>query len=161
MMLPKLDARLLASKDVGGPASSKRDKSPFELEVGLYGAVPLQRREARGKIAAAQAKLAQINAKRQFVVDKITAAVQDTVSALDAAGGRIERAETNLDLARETLRLGRLQFDAGDIDLVTLNIYEKSVTDAQLLRVAAYADFFSSIADYRAARALDPLSAAP
>jgi outer membrane protein TolC len=161
MLLPKLDARLLAAKDIGGPASSKRDKSPFQLEVGLYGEVPLQRRAAQGKIAAAEAKLAQINAKRNFVVNKITAAVQDAVSALQASAERIERADTNLELARETLRLGRLQFDAGDIDLVTLNIYEKSVSDAQLLRIAAYADFYIALADYRAALATDPLLATP
>lgn len=158
MLLPKLDARLLASKDMGARASSKGDKTPFELEAGIYGEVPLQRREARGKIVAAEGKLAQISAKRQFVVNKVAAAVQDAVSALETAAGRIERAETNLDLARETLELGRLQFEAGDIDLVALNIYEKSVTDAQLLLISAQVDFFSAVADYRAALALDPLA---
>ena len=69
---------------------------------------------------------------------------------------RIERAETNVSLARQTLELGRLQFDAGDVDLVSLNIYEKAVTDAQLLKIAAQADFFSAVADYRAALARNP-----
>ncbi len=156
MLLPKLDARLQASKDLGAPASSKRDKTPFELEAGLFGELPLQRREARGKITAAEGKLAQITAKREFIVNKITAAVQDAVSALRAASGRIERAETNLRLARETLTLGRVQFNAGDIDLVTLNIYEKAVTDAQLLLISAQADFFAAVANYRAALAQDP-----
>jgi outer membrane protein TolC len=157
MLLPKLDAQLLASKDVGGPASPLRDKTPFELEAGLYGEVPLQRREARGKLTAAQGKLAQIEAKRRFVTDKIAASVQDAVSALQAAAGRIDRATINLRLARETLELGRLQFDAGDIDLIQLNIYEQAVTDAQMLLISAQADFFAAQADYRAALALDPL----
>ena len=158
MMLPKLDLRLLASKDAGAPASSKGDKTPFELEAGIYGEIPLQRRKARGKIVSAEGKLAQINAKQQFVVNKITAAVRDAVSALQAAAGRIKRAQTNLRLARETLRLGRLQFDAGDSDLVKLNIYEKSVTSAQLLLISAQVDFFTAVANYRAALAQDPVS---
>lgn len=151
MLLPKLDARLTASKDVGAPASSKRDKTPFELEAGLFAEVPLQRSNAQGKITSVQGKLAQLNAKRRFVVDKITISVRDAMSALLAAAGRIELATTNEQLARETLRLGRLQFDAGDIDLVTLNLYEKSVTDARLLLIAAQADFFIAEAAYRAA----------
>ena len=155
-LLPKLDAQVLASKDVGTPASSKGDKIPFELEAGFYGEVPLQRRQARGKIRTAQGKLAQIHAKRQFVVDKITAAVQDAYSALEAAAGRIEQSRNNLRLARETLELGRLQFNEGDIDLIDLNIYEKAVTDAQFLLIFAEADFFSALADYRAALALAP-----
>jgi outer membrane protein TolC len=74
------------------------------------------------------------------------------------AVGGIAPAGTKSPLARETLQLGRLQFDAGDADLVTLNIYEKSVTDAQVLRISAQADFFSALADYRAALAIDPLA---
>jgi outer membrane protein TolC len=157
MMLPKLDARALASKDIGAEASPTGDKTPFELEAGLFGELPLQRRGARGKIDAAQGKLAQINAKRRFVVDKTVAAVQDAYSALLAAAGRIERANANLRLARRTLELGRIQFDAGDIDLVDLNIFEKAATDAQLLLITAEADFFVAMANYRAILAIDPL----
>lgn len=156
-LLPKLDAMVLAAKDIGGPSSPKRDKSPFELEAGLYGELPVQRRAARGKILSARGKLAQLRAKREFVVNKITAEVQDALSALEAAAGRIERARTNLRLARETLQLGREQFEAGDIDLIELNIYEQAVTDAQFLLIAAEADFFIAVADYRAALARDPL----
>ena len=156
LLLPKLDGQILAAKDVGGQASSKGDKTPFELEAGLYGEVPLQRREARGKITAAQGKLAQIDAKRRFLVDKIRAAVQDAHSALEAAAGRIERAQVNLRLARETLALGQAQFEAGNVDLIDLNIYEKAVTDAQLLLISAQADFFFALADYQASLAQDP-----
>ena len=158
MMLPKLDARALASKDVGAWASEKGDKTPFALEAGLYGELPLQRREARGKVTATQGKLAQLHAKRQYVLEKTAAAVQDAVSALRAAEGQIDRAGTNLRLARETLDLGRAQFEAGDIDLIALNIYEKSVTEAQLLLISANERYFDALADYRAALAFDPLA---
>lgn len=156
-LLPKVDARLLASKDVGAPASKKGDKTPFELEVGLYGELPLQRRASRGKIEAARGKLTQIKVKQEYVANKVTALVQDAVSALQAAAGRIERARTNLRLARETLALGRDQFNAGDIGLIDLNIYENAATDAQLRLIVAQADFFAALADYRAALSLDPL----
>jgi outer membrane protein TolC len=159
--LLKLDALLLASKDVGARASPKGDKSPFELEAGLFGEVPLQRREALGKIQATEAKLAQLNAKRQFIIDKTAAAVRDAISALAAAAGRIERASENVQLARQTFELGRLQFDEGDINLVELNIYEQAVTNAELLLISAEADFFSALADYRAALAVDPFAPDP
>lgn len=158
MMLPKLDMQMLASKDAGGWASPKGDKTPFELEVGVYGEVPLQRREARGKMVSARGKLAQIEAKREFVINKVTSLVQDSMSALQAAAARIERAETNLRLARETLTLGRDRFNAGDIDLIDLNIYELTVNDAQLILIEAHADFLVAMADYRAALSIDPLS---
>ena len=52
LLLPRFDARLEASKDVGGPADEKGDKTPFELEAGLWSQVPLKRRQARGKSVA-------------------------------------------------------------------------------------------------------------
>jgi outer membrane protein TolC len=134
------------------------DKTPFRLEAGLYGELPFQRREAAGKIAAARGKLAQIHVKRRFVADKVAAEVQDSVSALHAAAERIERAKLNLDLAGETLTLGQEAFNAGDIDLVSLNIYEQTRTDAQFQWIEAQADFFIAQADYHAALALDPLT---
>jgi outer membrane protein TolC len=60
-------------------------------------------------------------------------------------------------LAEETLRLARIQFDAGDIDLVELNIYEQASMDARVLRIEAEVDFFIALADYRAALGSDPL----
>jgi outer membrane protein TolC len=160
-LLPKVDWVVYTSKDVGGPASSKNDKTPFEMEAGIVGEVPLQRRQARGKIESLRGKLSQIQVKREFLTNKVTAEVQDAVSALRAAAARIERAEANVRLATEARELARAQFDVGDIDLVELNIYEQAVTDAQFQRIAAEADFFISEADYRAALAIDPRTASP
>ncbi|MDA7980837.1 MAG: TolC family protein [Pirellulales bacterium] len=157
MLLPKLDAQLRAAKDVGGQTSAKGDKTPFELEIGLYGEVPLQRREARGKINVARGKLAQIQAKHRFLADKVAAQVQDVLSALQAALEQAGLAQKNVSLAQQTLELGREQFDAGDVDLIQLNIYEQSVADAQFQLIDAQATFFAALAEYYAALAIDPL----
>jgi outer membrane protein TolC len=155
-LLPKFDAVLEASQDVGSAAFVNRSKTPFQLEAGVYGEVPLQRREARGKVTAAQGKLAQLRAKREFTANKIAAQVQDAVSALEAASGKIERTGKNLDLSRQALELGREAFDAGDIDLIVLNIYEQAAADAQISWLEAQAEYFAAQADYEAALARDP-----
>jgi outer membrane protein TolC len=156
-LLPKLDALVMASKDVGASAERIDNKGPLELEAGLYGEVPLQRREAKGKIETTRAKLAQIRAKREFAANKITAEVQDAVSALRAAEARTNRAGINLQLADETLDMARAQFDEGDIDLVELNIYEQAVLDGRILLIEAQVDYFIARADYYAALGIDPL----
>ncbi len=155
---PKLDATVLASQDVGGQASSLGDKTPFELEAGLVGEVPLQRREARGKIQATTGKLRQLRAKREFVVDKTVAAVRDAYSALRAAANRSQLAAKNVELAQQSLELGRTAFTAGDVDLIVLNIYEQAVTDAEIVEISARADYFAALAEYHAILARDPLT---
>jgi outer membrane protein TolC len=150
-MLPKLDAVVEASKDTGTPASSLEDKTPFEMEAGLLAEVPLQRREARGKFRAAQGKQAQLLAKRDFVFNKITTAMQDAYSAILNARSRYEQAMLNKQLAIRSLEIGRQQFQEGDIDLIVLNIYEQAEAEAELQVIDAEAEYFSALADYRAA----------
>ena len=46
LVLPQINAQLLAAKDVGQRVKDQ-NKWPFELEAGLVGELPLQRRTAR------------------------------------------------------------------------------------------------------------------
>ncbi|MGE0761360.1 MAG: TolC family protein, partial [Pirellulaceae bacterium] len=97
--LPALNATVDASQDVGAPASSKRDKSPFELEAGVLLDVPLQRRKAAGKIREAEGKIAQLAAKQRLAESKIEAEVRDALSALRTSHDRVLRARESLALA--------------------------------------------------------------
>lgn len=151
LTLPKVDLKGFAGQDIGGAASSKGDKTPFELQLGVLAEVPLQRREGLGKIQAAQGKLTTIKAKLQMTSDKIRAEIQDAASAVNAAAKQIEQSQENLTLSRKSLELGRLSFEEGDIDLIALNIYETSVADAELQLLAAQFQYFFFRAVYQTA----------
>ncbi|WP_210421372.1 TolC family protein [Mariniblastus fucicola] len=148
LLLPKLDVKGFAGQDLGGATSSKGDKTPFELQLGVYAEVPIQRREAVGKIQVAQGKLAQVDAKFRFVSDKIRAGIQDAASAVNAAYDQIIQSRETVRLNEESLRLGELAFKEGDIDLLALNIYETSVANARLELLEANHKYFSSLATY-------------
>lgn len=149
--LPTLDAVALTSQDVGGAASNPDDKGELEFEAGVLAEVPLQRRAARGKIAALQGKLSQLDLKRQYLGDRIAAELRAALVALENLARQIGLAERNLALAEEALRIGRASFDEGNIDLIVLNIYEQSVADARLTLVLARHDWFAAFADYQLA----------
>lgn len=143
LTLPKVDLKGFAGQDVGGETSSKGDKTPFELQLGVLAEVPLQRREGLGKIEEAQGKLVQLDAKLRFATDKIRAEVQDAAAAVNAAFRAIEQSKKNVELNLESLRLAKIQFEAGDIDLLNLNFYEVAVADAELeLLESEYKYFF-------------------
>lgn len=141
-LLPELNFVLEGSQDVGGKASSKRDKSEGEVEAGLYGAVPLQRRMARGKVSSTFAKLQQVEAKLQLARDKIANEIQQLLVARNAAVAQIEQARKNVELAEESLGYGRIALENGEITLPVLNIYEQAVADAEQARIEAAAEFF-------------------
>lgn len=151
LTLPKLDVKGFAGQDVGGETSSTGDKTPFELQLGVFAEVPVQRREGVGKIRAAEGKLAELEAKRQFLSEKITVEVQDAASAINAAIRNIEQSQLNVDLNQQSLELARISFEAGDIDLIELNLYETSVADAGLELISAQLEYFFFVVAYETA----------
>ncbi|MCA9187352.1 MAG: TolC family protein [Pirellulaceae bacterium] len=153
--LPAVDAMFTGSQDMGEPTSSKRDKSPFELEASLYLDVPLQRRKACGKMQVARAKLAQIAAKRQFTEDKIVAEVQYAFTALSASYERLDRARDARELAEYMADVERRKFDLGQSELLSVFLREQYAIEAADYEVESLLDYFSARADYAAALARD------
>lgn len=156
LFLPQVDVVLSTSQDVGNPADPKKDdKSQFELEGGLIASVPLQRRKARGKRNAVEAKLAQVRAKTGFTQNKIVAEVQSTSAAFNAAFQQLAQAHRSLDLARQMEAAERRKFDLGDSNLLLVNLREQATADAAATEVEARLNYFDAQADYRAVLASD------
>ncbi|WP_254511241.1 TolC family protein [Anatilimnocola floriformis] len=155
-LLPNLTAVMEASKDVGYPASSKGDKTPFELEAGLLFDVPVQRNKAHGKIQAARGKLNQLTQKQQFTVNKVVAEVQDAQVGRVAAFERVGRARRGAALAKELVLAEYRSFELGNSDLLRIAIQEAAELDAQILEIEALQDYFQAEAQYNAAIGLLP-----
>ncbi|HMP80355.1 MAG TPA: TolC family protein, partial [Pirellulaceae bacterium] len=160
LVLPRLDLFWETSQDLGAASSASRDKSPFELETGFVADVPLQRREAVGQLAAARARLEQLQWERSFLEDSLMTSLQEQIAAMANARQRFERALANVRLAEQALEIGRRAFLAGDIDLIVLNIYEQSLADAVLLQIDAQRAFFLAAVEYRLALGL-PMDRSP
>ncbi len=151
LYLPEVSVGAVAAKDVGPQASPKGDKRPFELEVSLTVSVPLQRRKALGKIQATQGKLAQVRTKTQFMREKIAAEVRHAVAALRAAYQRIIQARQSVELNQKLEEAERKRFEAGDSNLLMVNLREQATADARKTLVAAQLEYFRAVADLRAA----------
>lgn len=156
LALPQINAVMTGSQDAGNPArGQKNDKSPFEMEAGVIGSVPLQRRKGLGKSRAVEGKLAQVNAKTRFTRDKIVAEVQSAHAALNAAYQQLEQAHQSLELARQMELAERRKFDLGDSNLLLVNLREQATADAATVEVEARLSYFDAQADYRAALGTD------
>lgn len=158
---PDLSLSLTTAKDVGPHASSKRDKRPFELEAGVFFEVPVQRRKALGKLAATEAKLRQVAAKRSMTGDKIAADVQAIHARLRAALGRIDRVQEARQLAERLAEVERRRFELGNSDLLAVNLREQQAAQAQLAEIQVLYEYFTALADLNAALAVDALPRTP
>jgi outer membrane protein TolC len=156
LFLPDLTATVDAAKDVGAP-TPKGDKTPFQLQAGLYFDVPLQRNKAGGKAREARAKIAQIAAKRRLQENKVVVEVQDALSALATSYTRYLRAKENVQLAEQLVVAERQRFESQDSDLLRVAFQEAAAIEAALAEIEALADYYKATAALRAATAAPPL----
>ena len=155
--LPKLDLVVAGSQDVGQPTSSKRDKSPFELEVGVFGQMPLQRRNARGKMLTIQAKMAQLNQKMQLVQDTIAADVQRAYAAVIAEYDQVALNREAVGIAESLASIERRKFEVGEGDLLSVILREQYAAETAIYEIDALLRYFQAQADYRASLGTDRL----
>jgi outer membrane protein TolC len=155
LTLPSMTGVISASQDVGEPTSFKRDKSQAELEAGVLMDVPLQRREAVGKLQTARGKLAQLSAKLHLMQNTITAQVQTYRTALAASFNALEQAQLGAKLAEEMAEAERIRLERGDSDILTVNLREQAAFDAELLAIDAAEEYFSAKAQLDAATAAE------
>ena len=153
-LLPRLDASVYASQDMGSAVSSPDDKGPFELGVGLTFELPLGRLRARGEVAATQAEITRLTQEQRFLIDKIDQEIRDALSALERAGQRIDLAQRAVDLAARLEEAERVRLEEGASDLIVINLREQQTARSAREVVDVQAEFFSSLATFRAALGL-------
>lgn len=152
-LLPNLDLSLEANQAIGKQNQLDIDQTEIEARIDLK--VPLQRREAKGRLAVTEGQFTQLVRDRQFTRDQITASVQDAYSALQAARDQIRQTDRNVELAEQLEKADGERFAQGATDLLTLQIREQATFDARLIQLQAKADFFRALANYRASIAAD------
>ncbi|GEP46325.1 multidrug transporter [Brevifollis gellanilyticus] len=152
-LLPSLDVGVEAGQFLG--ENRPKDLERNEVEAKIEFKLPLQRREAKGRMDMADATLARLEQERLFTRDKISADVRDSYSALDAAFDTLRMTRLNVDLARQLEQAETERLKQGATDLLALQIREQASFDARVLEVDALAEYFRAQTNYRAAMAAD------
>lgn len=150
-LLPGLRVAVGGSKDVGAPNKFPDDKGPAVLEARVEFELPVQRRQARGEVAAAEARLRQIKSEQRFAREKVAAQVRNAMAALRAAYAQVGAARRNLELATKLRKAEERKLLLGQSNLINVNIREVQAFDAASTLIAAQADYFRAYANYHAA----------
>lgn len=165
-LYPTLNIVTAVAQDVGalnktfiGVGSFASDRTAVEFGATLE--VPVQRRDALGRIRTIQGQLAQTLAQERFTRDEITAQIQDAISELVKSAERVSRAREELKQAIRVRDLETESFRAGRTSLVDLNIQEVAAAEARTKVVALLATYQRAVAEYRAALGSDAASDGP
>jgi len=146
---------LLPNLDVGLLAAQPAFYGETELEGLVQLKMPLQQREAEGRVDVANSAMSRLNLEKQFTRDRIVADVRDAFVSVDAAYDALKKTQRNVALARQLQSAEQERLKLGATDLLNLQIREQFTFDAEVLGVDAQADYFRAQANYDAAVAAD------
>jgi cobalt-zinc-cadmium efflux system outer membrane protein len=140
-VLPKLDAQLLSSQDLG-VSQPKYDETEFR--AGIKFEFPLFNRSAVGKLESISAKQKELEYTYNFLKDRIKADLLDVLTAIRLAKERIEISKNEFATA-EQVEKGELErFYLGDSNLVFVNLREQTTADSGIRVVDAKLDYLKA-----------------
>lgn len=145
---PRIDVTVTGSMDVGGPGRddetvAQRMQSqygPPVLDAALLVQVPLQFRDARGRIDQSRSELAALDAEWELLRDQIQIEVQDARSAVAATEENVQLASDSMRIAQAVADAERVRFDNGATSLLIVNLREATAAAAAQALVDAEAD---------------------
>jgi outer membrane protein TolC len=152
--LPAVNATVAASQDVGPGQSSLSGPEGLDrsnLSAAVVFQLPVQRSDARGRVMAAQAQLAQVEQQLRQAEDVVRADVQDAYSALERAYEFHRQAQRRVELARLVAAAEREQLRLGRSDVLRVTLREQAAFDAEVVGIGAQQDYFRALAEFRAA----------
>lgn len=143
---PKLDVKGAVAQTLGPPGTTP---DATEVKVGVALGVPLQRREAQGKLDSARAEVLKLEAERRWLEDRVVAEVTRSLVALETAYVRWEATSRSVELARQLELAEQARFALGDADLLRVYQREQIFADAVLAEVDASLDYYAALAAFR------------
>ena len=142
---PQLDVDVGASDDVGvGPKSRGQSNNYAKIDF----SVPLQQREAKGKISATESKLSAIKYEQKLLEEKISAQIDQLKTKVKTL------AEVHSNLAEEvklteTLEISeREKFKQGASNLFLVNAREQESASSKAALVEIFRDYQELLAEY-------------
>ncbi|MEM9501247.1 MAG: TolC family protein [Pseudomonadota bacterium] len=148
---PRLDASVELSRDVGAVGDGGPTFDSTDTIVGVTLTVPLQRREARGRLQRAEAELREMELREQRIADQIEVELDNILANLNAALRLADLADDEVEQATTMVEAERRRFTLGAGDFFLVNLREESAADAQIRAIRARLNGRLAEASYNAA----------
>lgn len=129
---PDLDLNVELSRDVGRVAEGGISRDSTDTIVGFKFSVPLQRREARGRLQRAEAELRAAQLREERTEDQITIELNNILIDLNTALRLSLLARNEVTQANTMVEAERRKFTLGASDFFLVNIREERAADAQI-----------------------------
>ena len=150
-LLPSLDVNAELSRDVGAVGQGGSTFDSTDAIVGFKFSVPLQRREAKGRLRRAEAEYEAVRQQRRQLQDQIEIDIRNILIDLNVSGQIVSIAGQEVDQAETMQQAEQTRFASGASDFFLVNIREETTADARIRLFLADLETRIARANYDAA----------
>lgn len=142
-LLPLLDLNPEISQDFGREIITSRQT---ETKLMLNLSVPIQRRDAEGKILSAKAMQRMLNHEKQIIEQQLIIELERIINDINIGKDLMHITEEEQKIAAKLLEAERQRFDDGASDFFLLNIREETLAESRIRNIMAMQRYYSAIA---------------
>ncbi|WOJ95156.1 TolC family protein [Congregibacter variabilis] len=135
---PRLDLNLELAEGFGSIGEGGASRDGTDAIVGFTFSVPLERRQAKGKITQARAELESLRQEQRRLEDQVEIELRNILLELDTARQLMELAKQDVELSETMRRAEVRRFEQGASDFFLVNIREETAADARVRFYTAY-----------------------
>lgn len=144
-LLPRLDLTLRAGKQYGdGSIDNHVIKGGIKFEL------PLQRREAKGRLSQFNLELNKISYEQKSLIQKIYLQVDDSISAINLSLENLRAVVKEVQLAQKMQEGENKKFELGDSTLFVVNRRERSTAESKLKLIDTLYNYYLALGYYNA-----------
>lgn len=143
---PRLDLNVELAEGFGSLGEGGASRDGTDAVVGFTFSVPLERRQAKGRITQARAQLESLRQEQRRLEDQVELELRNILLELEVALQLMALAEQDVSLSETMRRAEVRRFEQGASDFFLVNIREETAANARV-------GFFAALQRTRAARA--------
>jgi outer membrane protein TolC len=129
---PRVDLNLEVARDLGSIAEGGPSRDGTDTIVGVSFSVPLQRRQARGRVYQGQAQIEAIGQQRRLQEDRIAIEIENIVLELNVAEELLLLEGDQVEQTERVRAAEQRRFDSGASDFFVVNLREETAANARI-----------------------------
>lgn len=141
--LPKINNRFYLAQDLGG-GNPPLNKTTFNYELSFE--LPINQREARGQITAAEKQMEKLDQERRLQAEQLTVSIKKALIQLEVARKIIELTRKEAEMAAKVESAENVRYIHGDSNLFMLNQREVMTAEAQTRYLEAVKNYYIAVA---------------
>ena len=138
LLKPRLDFGVELAEGFGAIGEGGVSRDGTDAIVGFKFEVPLERRQAKGKITQAQAELEALRQEQRQLEDQVEIQLRNILLELVNARELMQLAGKDVELSETMRRAEVRRFEQGASDFFLVNIREETAADARVRYYEAY-----------------------